>query len=63
MATKPVWVHGIGIHVLLDGYRKLEMSDGGGQYLQPCGATRFTTKLTQHLVKIVHCLRDVHRRR
>ena len=42
MATKPVWVHGIGIHVLLDGYRKLEMSDGGGQYLQPCGATRFT---------------------
>ena len=49
-----------------DGYRKLEMSDGGGQYLQPCGATRFTTKLiklTQHLVKIVHCLRNVYRRR
>ena len=31
-----------------DGYRKLEMSDGGGQYLQPCGATRFTTKLIKH---------------
>ena len=32
-----------GYMFYLDGYRKFEMSDEGGQYLQPCGATRFTT--------------------